>query len=218
VDENQEPSAALPPNGHPSFLRFTVLLVKDGNGQGIQEELGSPLEGDPVLAQVLLRLDGVPLESVTQRSPPPAGPTGSGAQARPAWHLPPRPGCRDSAYLKVPPSGGPQPPVGPTHRILSLPVAALRVRGAARSLRPATGGLKISWGKPLPFANLCGLYRAVEFPATQRGAAPGARTARRLLGTFGAAWKRRRGCNRAGWAPRRHCCAAGAVTRRSVRA
>jgi hypothetical protein len=61
MDENQNPSAAVPPNSHPSFLRFTVLLVKDGHGQRIQEELGSPLEADPVLAQILLRLDGIPL-------------------------------------------------------------------------------------------------------------------------------------------------------------
>ena len=69
MDNNQNPSVGVPPNGHPSFFRFAVLLVKDGDGQWIQKELGSTLEADSVLSQILLRLDGVPLESVAQLSP-----------------------------------------------------------------------------------------------------------------------------------------------------
>ena len=61
---------AVPSNGHPPFFRLAVLLVKDGHGLGVQKELGSTLEADSVLAQILLRLDGVPLEIVTQRSGP----------------------------------------------------------------------------------------------------------------------------------------------------
>jgi hypothetical protein len=64
-------------------------------------------------------------------------------------------------------------PAGLSQRIFSLPVAARRAPGAAGSLRPATGGLKISWAEPLPCAHLWGLYRAVEFPARQRGGRPG---------------------------------------------
>ncbi len=41
MDENQRPSVAILPNGHPSFLFVAVLLVKEGDGQWIQEELGS---------------------------------------------------------------------------------------------------------------------------------------------------------------------------------
>ena len=69
MDENQDPSVAVPPHGHPSFFRFAVLLVKNGDRQWIQEELGSMIEADSVLTQILLRLDGVPLESVAQPSP-----------------------------------------------------------------------------------------------------------------------------------------------------
>ena len=85
-----------------------------------------------------------------------------------------------------------------TQRIFSLPVAARRARGAAGSLRPAIGGLKISWAKPLPYANLWALYRAVEFPARQRWLATGSPTAPWPPGTSAAAWKRRRGCRGGG--------------------
>ena len=69
MDENHGPSAAVPPGGHPSFLFLAVLFVKDGYSEGIQKKLRSILEAGPVLAQILLRLDGVPLESITQLSP-----------------------------------------------------------------------------------------------------------------------------------------------------
>ena len=69
MDENQNPCVAILPNGHPSFFRFAVLLVKDGDGQWIQKDLGGTLETDPVLTQIRPRLDGVPLESVAQLSP-----------------------------------------------------------------------------------------------------------------------------------------------------
>lgn len=62
-----------------------------------------------------------------------------------------------------------------TQRMFGLPVAKLRAPGAAGSLRPATGGLKIGWTKPLRYANLWGLYRAVEFPARPRGDVQGDR-------------------------------------------
>ena len=69
MDENEDPSVAIPANGDPSFFLFAVLFVKNGYGQWIQKEVGSTLETDPVLTQVFLRLDGVPLEIVAQRSP-----------------------------------------------------------------------------------------------------------------------------------------------------
>ena len=69
MDENEDPSVAIPANGDPSFFLFAVLFVKDGYGQWIQKQVGSTLETDPVFTQVFLRLDGVPLEIVAQRSP-----------------------------------------------------------------------------------------------------------------------------------------------------
>ena len=50
MDNNQDPSVGVPPNGHPSFFGFAVLLVQDGDGQPIQKELGSTLEADSVLS------------------------------------------------------------------------------------------------------------------------------------------------------------------------
>ena len=67
--QNQNPSVAVPPNSHPSLFGFTVLLVKDGDRQWVQQKLGSPFEANPVLAKIAFCLDWVPLESVAQRSP-----------------------------------------------------------------------------------------------------------------------------------------------------
>jgi len=50
MDDNQEPPVAVPPKGHLSFFCFGVLFVKDGDGQRIQQEFGSTLEADAVLA------------------------------------------------------------------------------------------------------------------------------------------------------------------------
>ena len=69
MDENQNSSVAVLPHGHPPFLFFAVLLVKDGNGPWIKKELGSTLEADPVLTLILLLFDAIPLESVAQLSP-----------------------------------------------------------------------------------------------------------------------------------------------------
>ena len=40
MDNNQDPSVAVPPDGHPPLFRPSVLLVKDERGQGIQKKLG----------------------------------------------------------------------------------------------------------------------------------------------------------------------------------
>ena len=69
MDENQCPSVAVLPNGHPSVLLLAVLLVEDGDGQPIQKELGAAVEADPVLTQILFGLDRVPLASIAQASP-----------------------------------------------------------------------------------------------------------------------------------------------------
>ncbi len=69
MDDNQDPSLTVPTDGHPSFFCFTVLAVKDGDSQRIQNKFGSTLETDSVLPKILFRLDGVPLESVAQLSP-----------------------------------------------------------------------------------------------------------------------------------------------------
>ncbi len=69
MHENQDPFLAVPPDGDAPFFCFAVLLVKDGDGQRIHKELRGTLEADPVLAQVLRGLDGVPLESLAQLYP-----------------------------------------------------------------------------------------------------------------------------------------------------
>jgi hypothetical protein len=44
MDENQDRSVTVPPQGRPSLFCFAVLFVKDGNGPRIQKDLGSPLK------------------------------------------------------------------------------------------------------------------------------------------------------------------------------
>ena len=58
MDENENPFAAIPPDGDPSFFLFAVPFVKDGYGQWIQKEVGGVLETDAVLTQVSRALTG----------------------------------------------------------------------------------------------------------------------------------------------------------------
>lgn len=69
MDQNQNPSVAVPPSSHPSLFGFGVLLVKDGDRQWVQQKLRSPFEADPVLAEIALCFDRIPFESVAQLSP-----------------------------------------------------------------------------------------------------------------------------------------------------
>jgi hypothetical protein len=66
VNDDQKPSLLVPSKSYPTFFRFAVLMVNNGNGQGIQEKLGSTLEGDSVLAMILPRFNGIPVKSATQ--------------------------------------------------------------------------------------------------------------------------------------------------------
>lgn len=66
VDDNQEFSLAVRSESYPSFFCLAVHLVEKRNGQRIQENFGSTLEGDLVLSAILFRLVGIPVKSVAQ--------------------------------------------------------------------------------------------------------------------------------------------------------